>query len=126
MSLVFSIVIAIWAGLGDTAALIAILVTVPLTCFFYFFTTLHLSINDEDLFVGRAHIEKKFIGTITILTNTEFRYLRGAGINPSAFHAFRFWIKSGVKIEINDSRDSTPYWLVSSKKPEKFVEALRS
>jgi Protein of unknown function (DUF3093) len=126
LSLDFSIVIAIWAGLGNTAALIATAVTIGLTCYFYLVTTLKISVKDEVLCVGRAHIEKKFIGAITILEENEFKYLRGAGINPSAFHAFRFWLKTGVKIEINDYRDPTPYWLVSSKKPEKFSEALKS
>lgn len=126
LGLDLSIIIAIWAGLGNTAALIAAGSTLLFTCYLFFITVLRTRVEGEYLSVGRARIEKKYLGKVITLSIDEFRHLRGAGINPSAFHAFRFWIKRGVKIEINDPRDPTPYWLVSSKAPEQFAEALKS
>jgi hypothetical protein len=109
-----SIVIAVWAGLGNTSALIAAIISSAFTAYLYSISTL------------RATIEKKYLGDIRVLTGDEFRFLLGPGINPEAFHAFRFWIKRGLKVEIKDSRDPTPYWLVSSKRPEKLLEALQN
>ena len=126
LGLDLSIIIAIWAGLGNTAALIAAGSTLLFTCYLFFITVLRTRVEGENLSVGRAKIQKKYLGKVITLSIDEFRHLRGAGINPSAFHAFRFWIKRGVKIEINDPRDPTPYWLVSSKAPEQFAEALKS
>jgi len=126
LGLDLSIIIAIWAGLGNSAALIAAGSTILFTCYLFFITVLRTRVEGEYLSVGRARIEKKYLGKVITLSIDEFRHLRGAGINPSAFHAIRFWIKRGVKIEINDPRDPTPYWLVSSKAPEQFAEALKS
>ena len=126
LGLDLSIIIAIWAGLGNTAALIAAGSTLLFTCYLFFITVLRTRVEGEYLSVGRAKIQKKYLGKVITLSIDEFRHLRGAGINPSAFHAFRFWIKRGVKIEINDPRDPTPYWLVSSKAPEQLAEALKS
>jgi hypothetical protein len=38
--------------------------------------------------------------------------------------ALRFWISRGVKIEIKDPKDATPYWLISSKKAQPLADAL--
>ena len=112
----FSIVIAIWAGLGNNAAISSIVFTVALTIFFFFFTSLNISADNENLTVGRAHIEKKYLGKSEILTRSQLTSLLREGFNPSAFYAVRFWIKTGIKIEINDARDPTPYWIIACKK----------
>ena len=121
-----SSVIAVWAGLGNTAALIAAIISSAFTAYLYSTSTLRISVEKDSFSVGRATIEKKYLGDIRVLTAEEFRFLRGPGINPGAFHAFRFWIKGGLKFEIKDSRDPTPYWLVSSKSPDKLREALQN
>ena len=126
LGLDISIVIAVWAGLGNTSAFIAAIISSAFTAYLYSISTLRISVEKDSFSVGRATIEKKYLGDIRVLTVDEFRFLRGPGINPGAFHAFRFWIKRGVKIEIKDSRDPTPYWLVSSKSPERLREALQS
>ncbi|MFM7491850.1 MAG: DUF3093 family protein [Actinomycetota bacterium] len=122
----FSIVIAIWAGLGNGAAIFATLVTLALTFFFYIFTSLSISANGEILTVGRAHIDKQYLGDAKVLTRDEMTSALREGFNPSAYYAIRFWIKSGIKIEIEDSRDPTPFWIVTCKKTaelEKWVNA---
>ncbi len=126
LALDLSIVIAVWAGLGDLPALMALLVTLALTYFFYRFTSLKISVTESELSVSRACIERKYLGKIDALSVEEMKHLRGAGINPYAFMALRFWIQTGVRIEIIDPRDPTPYWLISSKEPEKLIAALEN
>lgn len=121
-----SIALAVWAALGDSAAWIALIVSIALTVFFYQFTKLTIEVLNENLNVGRAQIEKKYLGEAEPLNDEQMRYLRGPGINPAAFLALRFWVKGGVKITVNDQRDPTPYWLVSTKNPEKLIEAIRN
>jgi hypothetical protein len=108
-------VIALWAGLGNTAAILGSIIVVMLTLWMYFFTALRIEISNQELRVARSHIDRKFLGKVTSLDATNMSHHLRAGINPSAFHAVRFWVKTGVKIEINDPRDPTPYWLVSSR-----------
>lgn len=121
-----SVVLAIWASLGELAAWIALFLCIVLSIALYNFTTLEISITKQELKVGRARIEPHFLGKIEILDEKAMKHLRGPGINPNAYMALRFWVKGGLKIEINDPRDPTPYWLVSSKQPEQLAKLLRN
>lgn len=125
LSLDISIALAVWAALGNSAAWIALVVSLALSGFFYQFTKLRIEVVHEKLYVGRAQIEKQYLGAVEPLNEERMRYLRGPGINPAAFLALRFWIKGGIKITVNDQRDPTPYWLVSTKNPEKLMKAIK-
>jgi hypothetical protein len=52
--------------------------------------------------------------------------VRTRDADPSAFLAIRFWSGKAVKVEVKDSRDATPYLLISSKNPKRLVEALKN
>ena len=104
-----------WAGLGNNAAIFSVLITVALTIFFFFFTSLNISADNESLTIGRAHIEKKYLGKSEILTQNQLTSLLREEFNPSAFYAVRFWIKAGIKIEIIDARDPTPFWVITCR-----------
>ena len=121
-----SIVLAFWAGLGNEAALLSGLACLLLSVFFYRFTALEIVVTDKDLKVSRAKIENEYLGKVEVLDEKEMKFLRGPGINPSAFLALRFWVKGGIKIDISDPRDPTPYWLISSENPEKLAELLKN
>lgn len=121
-----SIVIAIWGGLGELAAVLASIITLIISIYFYGFTTLRVELNREELKVARAQIERKYLGKAKALDEKQMQELRGPKINPNAFMAIRFWEKKGVQIMIEDDRDPTPYWLFSSKNPERFIEALKN
>lgn len=121
-----SIVLAFWAGLGNDSALISGLACLTLSIFFFRFTQLEIVVTEQELRVSRARIEKKYLGKVEILNEKEMRFLRGPGINPSAFMALRFWVKGGIKIEIEDARDPTPYWLVSTRYPKKLAQLLQN
>jgi hypothetical protein len=126
LALDLSIVLAIWASLGNQAAIIAILFCAGLSIFFFKFTSLQIRFENDELFVGTARIERKYLGKISVLDKKEMIYLRGPGINPNAFMALRFWVKGGVKVEISDPRDPTPYWLFSCKKPAQLAQLLKN
>jgi hypothetical protein len=126
LSLDLSIALAVWAALGNSAAWTALLISLVLTGSLYQFTKLTIDVVDEKLKVGRAQIEKQYLGEVKALNDEEMRYLRGPGINPLAFLALRFWVKGGIKITLKDPKDPTPYWLVSTKNPEKLRKAIKN
>ncbi|HWJ84512.1 MAG TPA: DUF3093 family protein, partial [Cellulomonas sp.] len=35
------------------------------------------------------------------------------------------WIHAGVRIELVDPADPTPYWIVTSRRPDELAAALR-
>lgn len=120
-----SIVISIWAALGNTPALISLVGLSIALIWIYFSTALVIEIDDYQLRVGKAHIELKFIGDCTDLDNEAIRLARTRDADPNAFLAIRFWASKGVLVQLNDDRDLTPYWLISSKKGADLIKALK-
>jgi len=47
----------------------------------------------------------KYIKKVSALDKKQFIKLRGPDADPAAFNATRFWVNTGVKIELNDKKD---------------------
>lgn len=124
--LFLSLVLSIWAALGNTPALVTFGVLTVWLVDLYFRTALIIRVDETFLHVGAAKIEHSFIGSTTALNTSELKQIRTRDADPSAYLAIRFWASRAVKIEIHDSRDATPYWLISSKNPQRLVEAIKS
>ena len=76
------------------------------------------------LYVNNAKIDLKFVKKATVLDKDEFKNLNGASADPAAFLATNFWTNTGVKVELKDKNDPTPYWLISTKRAEELVKKL--
>lgn len=79
----------------------------------------------DGLRVGSAHLAAADIGTITALDPREFRARLGPRADARAWMRTRPYIDGGVEVEVADPSDPAPYWLVSSRRPEAVVAALR-
>jgi hypothetical protein len=119
-----SLVIAMWAALGNASALTTLIAATALIFFIAIAARSQIILTDTELILGKAHIERKYFGEITVLDRDAMRLIRTRDADPAAFLAIKFWISTGVKIAINDDRDPTPYWLVSTKKAEELKRTL--
>ena len=119
-----SLALAIYAALGTRWGWISMLIQLLGLLFLSQKSALDVEVTDTHLQVGKAQIERKFLGKIEVLSSEEMRRWRGPLSDPAGYMALRFWIPAGVKIEINDAHDPTPYWLVSSKKAQPLAAAL--
>lgn len=119
-----SLALAVWAALGTRWGSITMLVQCLGLIFLSQKTVLTIEVSEDQLRVGDAHIDRKFLGQVIALSSDEMRQWRGPRSDPAGFMVLRFWIATGVKIEIKDPNDPTPYWLVSSKKAQPLVAAL--
>jgi hypothetical protein len=122
--LLASVALAIWAAFDNRSGLIALILALGILPVMNNAMLLRISLSDSELRVGRAHIPRTYLGRAQVLTIDDMRLTRGRDADPAAYLALRFWQPRGVKIEIRDVRDSTPYWLISSKKAKGLVEAL--
>ena len=120
-----SFVVSVWAALGNSAALISFLVLSALVVLIAVRTRLMIQVSESELLVGRAHIDLKYIGEVTELDSQAMRKLRTRDADPMAFLGIRFWSSTGVKVEITDKRDETPYWLITSNKANQLAQALK-
>jgi hypothetical protein len=50
----------------------------------------------------------------------------GRQLDPAAYVLHRGWVGPMVLVVLDDADDPTPYWLVSSRHPDRVLSALRS
>ncbi len=112
--------ISIGTGLTAAAVLFAI-ITILLIL-----STPSITVTRGTVQVGRATIERRFVGSVTAFRGKEATAERGTRLNGLAFLCIRGWIDPVVRIEITDPADRTPYWLTSTRRPEQLVAALQS
>lgn len=119
-----SFALALWGAFDLRAAIVDFILTLVLTLLIAQRTPLVIRVEGDWLYVGKAKIEKKFISTVELLNKDEMSKLRTTDANPNAYLNLRFWVAEGIKIEISDARDYTPYWLVSTKSGSAIKKAL--
>jgi len=120
-----TLALAIWAALGTRWGWISMLVQFLGLLFLSQRSVLTIEVTHKQLRVGDATIDRKFLGAIVALSADEMRQWRGPLSDPAGYMALRFWLSRGVKIQINDPKDPTPYWLISSKKAQPLAAALQ-
>lgn len=85
-----------------------------------------VKVHDEGLTAGRARIAHRFLGVAEVLEAEEMRELSGPAADVRAFLVLRPYIRQGVRVQLTDPNDSTPYWLISSRRPATLAAALRA
>ena len=124
--LILSLVISIWAALGNTPAVVSLGILSIWLIVAYFKSALTIEVDENELRVGAARIEHAYIGDAIALTPVEMKSIRTRDADPSAYLAIRFWSSNGLKLKISDPRDPTPYWLITSNKADDLVKALKA
>jgi hypothetical protein len=84
-----------------------------------------IAFDGHTLSVGRARIDRSAIGEVTVFKGSEAQRARTTDLNPGAYLKLRPGIGSYLKVILKDPTDPTPYWLFSTRNPEKLAKALR-
>ena len=122
--MIASIYLTFWAPFGNLfAAVVSILISITLI-YSAKKSALEIVVINNWLYVGNAKIDCKYIKKVTALKKEEFLKLRGQNADPAAYNATRFWVSTGVMVELKDRNDPTPYWLIATRKPKKLAEVL--
>lgn len=119
-----SVVIAIWAALGTTATILTFTIATIAIPFIAQSLTSRICVDRDELRIDKSHIGLEYLGKVTVLDSEAMRLLRTRDADPAAFLAIKFWASKGIKIEVNDPRDLTPYWLITSKRGENLAALL--
>lgn len=85
-----------------------------------------IEVRDGKLRAGRATIAVGFVGEIEALGSDALRDIIGPGADARNYMVVRGWIHRGIKIEITDASDPTPFWIITSRKPIALAEAVRA
>ncbi|WP_334170798.1 DUF3093 domain-containing protein [Sinomonas sp.] len=105
---------------GYTGAVLVFLVL----CGILIATTPAVVVTPRELRAGRAVLPREFVASAEAFTGDEATAERGTRLDGRAYLCMRGWISAVVRVELDDPEDPTPYWLVSTRRPAKLVEAL--
>lgn len=89
-------------------------------------TSTVVEVRDDELRVGRAHIPVSDLGEGAALDASGVRGALGPGSDARVFVCVRAWIRSAVTLAVVDPRDPTPRWLVSTRRPDDLLAAVRA
>jgi len=83
-----------------------------------------IEITPTELIAGRARVPASVIGDVSGFTREDARLQRGPQLDARAWLLIRGWIDPVVRVEINDENDPTPYWLLSTRRPDDLSAAI--
>lgn len=87
--------------------------------------SLRVSVDAHEMTVGSEKLERSRISAVTALDTEGMRQAAGSHADVRAHMILRnLSTGEGVRIDLRDG--DVPYWLVSSKRPAVFAEALES
>lgn len=84
-----------------------------------------VEVTARELRAGRAHVPVDLLGTVTpVFSAEEMRVQLGPELDARAYVCLRSWARTGLRVELDDPQDPTPYWLVSTRRPDDLAAAL--
>jgi hypothetical protein len=83
-----------------------------------------VEVTTQHFLAGRARLPIEHAGRVTPYRLDEATLERGQRLDARAWLLLRGWVSPVVKVELTDPQDPTPYWLVSTRRPERVVEAI--
>ena len=86
-------------------------------------TSPSISVSSE-LSAGRMRIPLAVIGKTESLNKAQLSNLIGPSADARAQLFIRGYVKTALKIEINDPGDPTPYVVISTRRPDQLAVAL--
>lgn len=83
-----------------------------------------IEVTSTELIAGKAHLPLEISGDIDGFLGAEATLQRGQRLDARAFLVIRGWVDPVVRVQLLDPNDPVPYWLVSTRNPEKLAEAI--
>ncbi|MFH5207493.1 DUF3093 domain-containing protein [Antrihabitans spumae] len=80
--------------------------------------------DGRELRIGRAHLPVEVISRAAVVPGTAKSAALGRQLDPAAYVQHRPWVKPMVVVVLDDADDPTPYWLISTRHPDRVLAAL--
>jgi hypothetical protein len=101
-----------------------LLVMVVMGLLFYRYGREQIRVEVDRLRVGAANIEWVYVTGARALDEASTRRRRGPESDARAYLVLRPYLNRAVEVSIADEADPTPYWLISSRAPERLAAAI--
>jgi hypothetical protein len=83
-----------------------------------------IEVSGATLSVGKASIPLAQVGDVVVYTGADATAQLRTKLDARAWLMIRGWVHSLVKVEVTDPADPTPYWLLSSRRPQLLADAI--
>ena len=90
------------------------------------FTSPVIEVDVSQVTAGRARLPIGFAGNSDAFRGAAATLERGRQLDARAWVVIRGWVDPVVKITVLDAEDPAPYWLVSSRTPERMIAAINA
>lgn len=85
-----------------------------------------ITVENGTLTAGHASIPASQLGAAEALGADGLRAAIGPGLDARSYLLVRGWIHRGVRIENIDANDPAPYWIMTTRHPERLINAIQS
>ncbi|HJQ88972.1 MAG TPA: DUF3093 domain-containing protein [Propionibacteriaceae bacterium] len=120
-----SVLVAVGTYLGPAWGLGTSIATLLVAASIFGSAAILISVDEQEIRVGRASIEHAYIATCRALDAEQTRRRTGVEADARAHLVLRPYIKTTVEITLDDPEDPVPYWLVSTRHPQRLAAALQ-
>jgi Protein of unknown function (DUF3093) len=120
-----SVLLAVGAYLGPVWAVGTTAATLLVAAAIFASASIVISVDTDQIRVGRASIEHPYIAGCRALDAEESRRRGGVEADARAHMVLRPYVKTAVEITLDDPDDSVPYWLVSTRHPQRLAAAMQ-
>lgn len=107
--------VAIAAGIGAVIAVSASLLA---------YGSLVIEVDESGMRAGRAWLDWAAAGEVTTRDTVSTRARLGVDADHRAYLVTRPFVTESVEVGILDPADDHPYWLVSTRHPDRLAEAI--
>lgn len=119
--LAFVVAMPAWAAFAATAVLLAGVVGLLLSV-----GSAVVRVADGELRAGRARIPVALLGAPEPLDAEATRRVHGVEADARAYLLTRPYLKRAVRVPVVDPADPTPYWLLSTRRPQRLAAAIET
>ncbi|MEO5711810.1 MAG: DUF3093 domain-containing protein [Nocardioidaceae bacterium] len=119
MLLAFLVATPLWVAIAGTVVLGGALLAL-----FLGYGAARISVTDGVLRAGRARIALEHVGEVRALGAEDTHRLAGRDADARAYLLLRPYLRRAVRVAIDDPADPTPYWLLSTRRPDRLAAAL--
>jgi Protein of unknown function (DUF3093) len=120
-----SVLVAVGAYLGAIWGIGTAVASLVVAGAIFGSASIMISVDEKEVHVGRARIEHSYVASCRALSNEETRRRTGVEADARAHLVLRPYIKTAVEIALEDPDDPVPYWLVSTRHPQRLAAALQ-
>jgi hypothetical protein len=117
---------AFWVPYGPTVGLAVGAAAVALTLVGLVGASGRVGLGQGVLRAGRARLPVSVVSAVTALDESAAHDLLGAGADARAFLFQRGWVRTAVRLDLDDPQDQVPYWFVSTRHPQDLAAAVEA